>query len=193
LSFLVLIIILSIVKSTTRIGWSQFIYVICGSVAGLIVVYISASIINKFCFDDAATAHWNAHARFTQAALAQRLQQEEHKVHVIAPPRMGGAKLNILYTVGDVPISVPQKGVKQPLTSGNTCQQPLTRALSADCQPVHITTTPPNSAHHKDSHNSSLSEISKDSPARPEPTVTAAQHSSYAKTTDTLYEEHERF
>ncbi|CAG2121010.1 unnamed protein product, partial [Medioppia subpectinata] len=45
LSFLILIIILSVVKSTTRIGWSQFIYVICGSVLGLIVVYISASVI----------------------------------------------------------------------------------------------------------------------------------------------------
>lgn len=188
-------------KSTTRIGWSQFIYVICGSVIGLIVVYLSASIINKFCFDDAATAHWNAHARFTQAALAQRLGQEEHKVHVIAPPRMGGAKLNILYTVGDVPISVPQKGVQppsQPLQSPtkNSCPAPLTRALSADTPQ-----TPPHSAlpsaHKNSSSVSAVDVLAVDpSPARDQSAASQiTQHSSaaYVKTTDTLYEEQERF
>ncbi|XP_054166943.1 uncharacterized protein LOC128964375 [Oppia nitens] len=122
LSFLILIVILSIVKSCTRIGWSQFLYVIVGSVICLIVVYISASIVNKLCFDDANTAHWNAHARFTQAAMAQRLQQEEHKMHVIAPPRMGGAKLNIFYTVGDVPIVVPTRGLPTSIPTPVTAQ-----------------------------------------------------------------------
>ena len=119
--------------------------------------------------------------------MAQRLQQEEHKVHVIAPPRMGGAKLNILYTVGDVPISVPQKGIQTqpppPTPTENSCPAPLTRTLSADQPPVQ---TPPHSAH-KDIRSNS--EVNGDNSSRPELT----KQSSYAKTTDTLYEEHERY
>ncbi len=136
LFFLIMIIILSVIKSTTRLGWTQMIYIFCGSAIGLVVLYLTATVIHKFCFDDAATAHWNAHARFTQAAIQSRLQQEEHRVHVIAPPRMGGAKLNIIYTVGDVPIpAMAIKGVTSHSsaidnTSANT-QQRVTPSSSS--------------------------------------------------------------
>ena len=186
LSFLILIIILSIVKSTTRIGWSQFIYVICGSVIGLIVVYLSASIINKFCFDDASTAHWNAHARFTQAALAQRLHQEEHKVHVIAPPRMGGAKLNILYTVGDVPITVPTKGIITPqLSTEKSCPQRMTTANDSPTATA-TTETPQNIAHKNNSKSGGNCGDLSPNYELPEPP-------NYAKTTETLFEEQEKY
>lgn len=137
LLFLIMIIALSVIKSMTRIGWTQMIYMFMGSVLGLIGIYLIATVINKFCYDDASTAHWNAHARFTQAAIQSRLQAEEHRVHVIAPPRMGGAKLNIIYTVGDVPIVAPMRGISthtltQPNdnTSSVTTQQRITPSSS---------------------------------------------------------------
>lgn len=46
------------------------------------------------------TEHWNAHLRFTNYR-----KDEEHAVTTVAPPKMGGAKLNIRYTVGDVPLA----------------------------------------------------------------------------------------
>ena len=161
---------------------------------GLIVVYISASIIHKFCFDDAATAHWNAHARFTQAALAARVQQEEHKVHVIAPPKMGGAKLNILYTVGDVPITVPTKGITPQITpqisTEKSCAQPVTAndspLASAEATIATVVATPPKTAHKNISKSGGGSGDLSPKYELPEPPT-------YAKTTETLFEEHERY
>lgn len=100
---------LSVIKATTKIPFTRLAYIGVGCVVALLVIYIIATVINKFCFDDPSKAHWNAHARFTAAAQQQRLaqlqaQQQEARIHVCAPPRMGGAKLNIIYTVGDVPI-----------------------------------------------------------------------------------------
>lgn len=76
-----------------------------GCIGILLLIYVGATIFNKFVLEDSSTAHWNAHARYTQAAIQSRLNDEEQRVHVIAPPKMGGAKLNIIYSVGDVPLS----------------------------------------------------------------------------------------
>lgn len=103
--FLIIIIAFSVVKGTTKVGWNQLFYLIVGALITLTILYCVATAFNKFVLEDSSTAHWNAHARFTQAAIQERLREEEQRVHVIAPPKMGGAKLNIIYTVGDVPLA----------------------------------------------------------------------------------------
>lgn len=103
--FLVNVIVFLVIKAATRHTFSQVFYGWLGVCATLIAVYCLAAAFNKFVLEDSSTAHWNAHARFTQAAIQERLKEEEMRVHVIAPPKMGGAKLNILYTVGDVPLA----------------------------------------------------------------------------------------
>lgn len=92
-------------KQMSRISWSQWIYLLFGSVLLLVLAYILATAASRMVFDDNSSAHWNAHARFTQAAIQGRLKEEEHAVTTVAPPKMGGAKLNIRYTVGDVPLA----------------------------------------------------------------------------------------
>lgn len=105
LLILVMIITFSIIKMTIKIAWSQLMYQMMAAFAALVALYIIAAAFNKFVLEDSSTAHWNAHARFTQAAIQSKLREEEQRVHVIAPPKMGGAKLNIIYTVGDVPLA----------------------------------------------------------------------------------------
>lgn len=140
LLFLVMIISLIIIKLTTRIAFNQLAYMGCGTLIVLIFLYLIATVINKFCFEDASTAHWNAHARFTQAALQAQLQQES-RVHVCAPPKMGGAKLNIIYTVGDVPILAARDSVtnNQRITpsSSTTSSAPSVVTTKKDMPPSY--------------------------------------------------------
>lgn len=140
LLFLLIIIAFSIVKSVTRVGWSQLFYMILGAIFVLIVLYVFATAFNKFVLEDSSTAHWNAHARFTQAAIQSRLREEEQRVHVIAPPKMGGAKLNIIYSVGDVPLSRESSKNSRHASSGslgvqnvlsNLTQQTVSTAAAA--------------------------------------------------------------
>ncbi|KAH9426726.1 hypothetical protein DERP_002826 [Dermatophagoides pteronyssinus] len=118
--FLLIIILFSILKGFTRYTWSQITYMMLGSLGILILLYIGATIFNKFVLEDSSTAHWNAHARYTQAAIHCRLNEEEQRVHVIAPPKMGGAKLNIIYSVGDVPLAkTTSSGSSSTINGGN--------------------------------------------------------------------------
>ena len=108
--FLVIVIVFFVMKATTRLSLTQLFYMWLGCNMLLVVLYILGNAFNKFVLEDSSTAHWNAHARFTQAAIQERLKEEEQRVHVIAPPKMGGAKLNIIYTVGDVPLARDNSG-----------------------------------------------------------------------------------
>ncbi|KAH7641665.1 uncharacterized protein LOC124492992 [Dermatophagoides farinae] len=118
--FLLIIILFSILKGLTRYTWSQITYMMLGSIGVLLLLYIGAAIFNKFVLEDSSTAHWNAHARYTQAAIHCRLNEEEQRVHVIAPPKMGGAKLNIIYSVGDVPLAkTTSSGSSSTINGGN--------------------------------------------------------------------------
>ncbi|KPM06573.1 hypothetical protein QR98_0050500 [Sarcoptes scabiei] len=119
--FLLIIIICSIMKGLTRYSWSQITYMMFGTIGLLILLYIGATIFNKFVLEDSSTAHWNAHARYTQAAIHSRLNDEEQRVHVIAPPKMGGAKLNIIYSVGDVPLVKTASSGSSSTINGNPC------------------------------------------------------------------------
>ena len=151
LLFLIIIIAFSVVKSVTRVGWSQLFYMILGSIFILIVLYVFATAFNKLVLEDSSTAHWNAHARFTQAAIQSRLKEEEQRVHVIAPPKMGGAKLNIIYTVGDVPLARDSSKSSRHPSSGslgvqnalcNLTQQTVSTAAAALITPTALPSSP---------------------------------------------------
>jgi len=105
---------------------------------------------------------------------------------VIAPPRMGGAKLNIIYTVGDVPILAPNRGISSHTLAAQTndnTQQRITPSSSSTASSGAPSTIVAN----KNSRSGG------DFSPHCEQNVSLPETRNNFDQSSTLYEEHDRF